>query len=144
MYFVGLLFCTVDNDRFVEIRFSIAILSLLPLLDPCPKSDESAPAPETKENEDEKEPQVEKPAHSGSNEEVAGVIDWCRPSGIAFGAATSLYERNPTTGETAGNPLADVITSFSVTYQIDSVKEKSPFSFRRLRLWPGPTTLYFV
>ena len=27
---------------------------------------------------------------------------------IAFGAATSLYERHPVSGETAGNPLADV------------------------------------
>lgn len=40
--------------------------------------------------------------------EIAGVVNWNRPSGIAFGAATSLYERHPVSGETAGNPLADV------------------------------------
>lgn len=40
--------------------------------------------------------------------EIAGVINWNRPSGIAFGAATSLYERHPVSGERAGNPLADV------------------------------------
>lgn len=39
--------------------------------------------------------------------EIAGVVNWNRPSGIAFGAATSLYERHPISGETAGNPLAD-------------------------------------
>lgn len=39
--------------------------------------------------------------------EIAGVVNWKRPSGIAFGAATSLYERHPISGETAGNPLAD-------------------------------------
>nr|CAH0101382.1 unnamed protein product [Daphnia galeata] len=39
--------------------------------------------------------------------EIAGVINWNRPSGIAFGAATSLYERHPVSGERAGNPLAD-------------------------------------
>ena len=40
--------------------------------------------------------------------EIAGVVDWHRPGGMACGAATSLYERHPVTGETAGNPLADV------------------------------------
>ncbi len=43
--------------------------------------------------------------------EIAGVVNWNRPSGIAFGAATSLYERHPVSGETAGNPLADVSQS---------------------------------
>ena len=40
--------------------------------------------------------------------EIAGIIDWHRPGGMACGAATSLYERHPVTSETAGNPLADV------------------------------------
>lgn len=51
--------------------------------------------------------------------EIAGVVNWNRPSGIAFGAATSLYERHPISGETAGNPLADVI-------QITFLNELSP------------------
>jgi hypothetical protein len=68
--------------------------------------------PETNNEEieqvEEKSPEVDKAAAGRSTEEIAGVVDWCRPSGVAFGAATSLYERNPTTGETAGNPVADV------------------------------------
>lgn len=51
--------------------------------------------------------------------EIAGVINWNRPSGVAFGAATSLYERHPVSGETAGNPLADVS-------QITNLNELSP------------------
>lgn len=41
-------------------------------------------------------------------EDVAGIVGWNRPGGMAFGAATSLYERHPVSGETAGNPVADV------------------------------------
>ena len=92
--------------------FFISHLILVRCLDPSPKIDESTLAPE--KNADEEPPsQVEKSAAaSGLSDEVAGVVDWCRPSGVAFGAATSLYERNPTTGETAGNPLADVTIIF--------------------------------
>jgi len=39
--------------------------------------------------------------------EVAGIVDWLRPSGIACGAATSLYERHPVTEQVAGTPVAD-------------------------------------
>lgn len=55
--------------------------------------------------------EAEQQTTSGTTEpeiEIAGVHNWNRPSGIAFGAATSLYERHPVSGETAGNPLADV------------------------------------
>jgi len=38
---------------------------------------------------------------------MAGITDWKRPSGIAYGAATSLYERHPLTEVVAGNPVAD-------------------------------------
>lgn len=49
--------------------------------------------------------------------EIAGVVDWHRPGGMACGAATSLYERHPVTGETAGNPMADVRSvPFSVVF----------------------------
>lgn len=39
--------------------------------------------------------------------EIAGVVNWNRPCGLAFGTATSLYERHPVDGEVAGNPVAD-------------------------------------
>jgi len=41
--------------------------------------------------------------------EIAGIVGWNRPGGMAFGAATSLYERHPISGDTAGNPVADVL-----------------------------------
>ncbi|XP_063229906.1 PP2C-like domain-containing protein CG9801 [Bacillus rossius redtenbacheri] len=40
-------------------------------------------------------------------EEIAGVSNWGRPHARAYGAATTLYERNPLTGENAGDPIAD-------------------------------------
>ena len=39
--------------------------------------------------------------------EMAGITNWNRPCGMAFGTATSLYERHPVDGEVAGNPVAD-------------------------------------
>lgn len=68
----------------------------------------SEPTPASQE---EQLPDKDNKSTAGSAEhdiEIAGVTNWNRPSGIAFGAATSLYERHPVSGETAGNPLADV------------------------------------
>ena len=45
---------------------------------------------------------------SNSEDEIAGIIGWNRPGGMAYGSATSLYERHPVSGDTAGNPVADV------------------------------------
>ncbi|XP_018014825.1 uncharacterized protein LOC108671765, partial [Hyalella azteca] len=50
-------------------------------------------------------------------EEVAGVLNWNRPSERAFGLSTTLYERHPITRERAGNPIAD---SFGVVARYNS------------------------
>jgi len=104
------------NDRFVlNLLFYIYWISswFVAFIDrPSAIANSTHVPPETNDEENEqlegKSSQVDKAAAGGSTEEIAGVVDWCRPSGVAFGAATSLYERNPTTGETAGNPVADV------------------------------------
>lgn len=50
-------------------------------------------------------------------EEIAGIQNWCSPHRRAFGAATTLYELHPLTGENAGNPIADC---FAVVARKDS------------------------
>uniref|UniRef100_A0A6A7G5C4 PP2C-like domain-containing protein CG9801 n=1 Tax=Hirondellea gigas TaxID=1518452 RepID=A0A6A7G5C4_9CRUS len=50
-------------------------------------------------------------------EEVAGVLNWNRPSDRAFGLSTTLYERHPISKERAGNPIAD---SFGVVARYNS------------------------
>lgn len=50
-------------------------------------------------------------------EEVAGVRNWSQPHRGAYGAATTLYELHPLTGENAGNPIADC---FAIVARRDS------------------------
>uniref|UniRef100_A0A0C9R9X5 CG9801_0 protein n=1 Tax=Fopius arisanus TaxID=64838 RepID=A0A0C9R9X5_9HYME len=44
---------------------------------------------------------------SVSSHEIAGVTDWFSPHDMAFGIATTLYEKNPTNNVTNGEPIAD-------------------------------------
>ncbi|XP_015123234.1 PP2C-like domain-containing protein CG9801 [Diachasma alloeum] len=44
---------------------------------------------------------------SVSSPEVAGVTDWFSPHDMAYGIATTLYEKNPTNNVTNGEPIAD-------------------------------------
>ncbi|KAK3923393.1 PP2C-like domain-containing protein [Frankliniella fusca] len=60
---------------------------------------------------------TETPSSFVKTEEVAGVRDWSTPHRKAFGAATTLYELHPLTGENAGNPIADC---FAIVARKDS------------------------
>ncbi|XP_046489818.1 PP2C-like domain-containing protein CG9801 isoform X2 [Neodiprion pinetum] len=42
-----------------------------------------------------------------SDGEIACVSDWFRPHDLAYGVATTLYEKNPTTNINNGEPIAD-------------------------------------
>ena len=39
--------------------------------------------------------------------EIAGVSDWFNPHDMAYGIATTLYEKNPTNKCNNGEPIAD-------------------------------------
>lgn len=60
---------------------------------------------------------TETPSSFVKTEEIAGVRDWSIPHRKAYGAATTLYELHPLTGENAGNPIADC---FAIVARKDS------------------------
>ncbi|XP_044583256.1 PP2C-like domain-containing protein CG9801 isoform X2 [Cotesia glomerata] len=46
-------------------------------------------------------------ASLSSNEMIAGIENWFLPHELAYGIATTLYEKNPTNNVTNGEPIAD-------------------------------------
>ncbi|XP_029052655.1 PP2C-like domain-containing protein CG9801 [Osmia bicornis bicornis] len=48
---------------------------------------------------------------------IAGVVDWFNPHNMAYGIATTLYEKNPTNNTTNGEPIADC---FGIVARSDS------------------------
>lgn len=62
---------------------------------------------------------------------------------MAFGAATSLYERHPISGETAGNPVADVLQNTPYISLYILLYSEIEFC-RLLLLWRELIAPYFV
>ncbi|XP_034936841.1 PP2C-like domain-containing protein CG9801 isoform X2 [Chelonus insularis] len=80
----------IDNDIIIAPPKEFAT-EMIPL-----RKSKSAPAPFKNAHKD-----------SLTNLEIAGVKNWFLPHDLAYGIATTLYEKNPTTDINNGEPIAD-------------------------------------